>query len=483
MQYFPLFLSLRCRRILIVGGGDVAQRKAELLIRAGAKPLVVAPSVLPSLEAVVRQAGGDISRKSYDAKDLRGCAIAVSATNNVAVNRQVSADAQRLGVPINVVDSPALCDFIFPAMIDRPPLTVAVSSAGASPVLARRLRAHLEEWLPPGIGRLADFCGRWRTVVQKKLIAARRRAFWESFIDSAAAEAVLRGDEINGEILFNQSLQDFADNKKSVGGVYLIGAGPGAADLLTFRAHRLLQKADVVIYDRLVSAEVLELARRDAEKIFVGKARGRQTLSQEDINHLLINRARQGLCVARLKGGDPFIFGRGGEELLAVRAAGLPLEIVPGITAANGCAAAAGIPLTHRHLAAGVRMITVGRRHLHDAAYWRRLAADEECTLVFYMAAAELGTVAANLIHSGREAATAAAVICAGTTAAQRVITDTLQNIAANAAAFLLSPALLIVGDVVRLREDSEVSWSAAAPPFSSMAKENYAICGTSASG
>ena len=452
MEYFPFFFDLRGRPVLVVGGGEVALRKALLLSRAGARLSVVAPQILPAAAAAAAESGGGALLREYAADDVGGCAVVVSATDNDSLNRRVCADARARGVPVNVVDNPALCDFIFPAIIDRSPLVAAVSSGGASPVLARRMRAKIEELLPPFLGRLCGFCAEFRGRVRDSLPAARRRLFWENIIDGAAAEAAMSGDSPAAAALLESELQRFAAGGEAAAGeVYLIGAGPGAADLLTFRAHRFLQKADVVVYDRLVSAEVLELARRDAEKIFVGKRRGCHAAAQEDINRLLITRAREGMRVARLKGGDPFIFGRGGEEMLALRAAGVPCQIAPGITAASGCAAAAGIPLTHRGIAGGARFCAARGEDMENTAYWRRLAKETDCTLLFYMAGESLSRIAENLTAAGRAKKTAAAVVCAGTTAAQQIITGNLSNIAARAKNTVISPALLIVGEAAAL--------------------------------
>ena len=454
MRYFPFFFDLRGRRLLIVGGGEVALRKAELLSAAGAQLTAVAPTILPELATLIAKNGGTLQHRAYTAADIDGCIAVISATDDDSLNRRVCADARARQTPINVVDNPALCDFIFPAIIDRAPLLVAVSSGGDSPVLARRIRARIEMLLPSALGRLCDFCAQFRDSVKTALPMARRRLFWEHILDGATAEAVLSGDTAGGAALLETELQRFAaDNEDSANGgeVYLLGAGPGDADLLTFRAHRLLQQADVVLYDRLVSPAVLALARRDATKIFVGKTRDCHLATQQEINELLIAHAKQGRRVARLKGGDPFIFGRGGEEMLALRAAKIRYHTVPGITAATGCAAAAGIPLTHRGAARGVRFCTAYRQDLHDVAYWRRLVADQDCTLVFYMAGAALSTVTQNLINAGMCANTPAALICAGTTAAQQVVGGVLENIAARAESSLLSPALIIVGEVAAL--------------------------------
>ena len=440
MEYFPFFFDLRGRAVLLAGGGEVALRKGELLARAGARLFVAAPQIIAPLADLAARSGGAAHRREYAAADIKGCAAAIAATDDDALNRRVRADGRKNGVPVNVVDNPALCDFIFPALVDRSPLVAAVSSGGASPVLARRARARIEMLLPPASGRLCEWCAKFRDKVKAALPMARRRAFWERVLDGAAAEAVLDGDDARGDALLEKELRRFADSSAPEGEVYLIGAGPGAADLLTLRAHRLLQKADVVVYDRLVSPAVLELARRDAEKIFVGKRRDFHSATQEEINEILVRHARRGLRVARLKGGDPFIFGRGGEEMLALRAARIPFQTAAGVTAALGCAAAAGIPLTHRGLARGVRFCAGERGAARGNEYWRRLAEDDDCTLAFYMAGASLAETAQNLVGGGRAADTPAAVICAGATAAQRVIVGTLADIAARAENFSYRP-------------------------------------------
>ncbi len=452
MRYFPFFFDLRGRRALVAGGGEVAQRKAELLARAGAEVVVVAPQLNGELARLALCSGGEARRKRFAVADLRGCTIAVSASGDEGLNRRVFAAARKRGVPVNVVDCPELCDFIFPAVVDRSPVVAAVSSGGASPVLARRLRARLEEQIPPRTSALAEWLGSWRDTVRDALPAERRRMFWEETLDSPAAEAILAGDEKAADELLREQLRSFAQTPAR-GEVYLIGAGPGDADLLTFRGHRFLQRADTVVYDRLVSAEVLDLARRDAEIVFAGKRRGLRARTQAEINELLITRARAGEKVARLKGGDPFVFGRGGEEMAALRAAGVAFRIAPGISAANGCAAAAEIPLTQRGVSAGVRLVTV--RGGESRAFWRSLAEDENSTLVFYMAGAAVAAIAENLAACGRSEGTPAALICAGATASQSVAAGTLRTIAAKAAGAVFSPALLIVGAVAAFAKDA----------------------------
>lgn len=456
MRYFPFFFDLRRRRVLLVGGGEVAERKASLLSRAGAVLVVVAPRIGEGLKKLAGDSGGELRHRRFAADDLDGCIAAVAAVGDDAVNKQVITAAKQKRVPVNVVDNPALCDFIFPAIAARPPFVAALSSGGASPVLARYWRARLEEQMPPRLGDLAEMFGEWRDVVGNKLPPDVRRIFWEQATDSPAAEAALSGDSEKAQRLMQKQLDDFAagSGNNNGGEVYLIGAGPGDADLMTFRAHRLLQKADVVVYDRLVSAAVLDLARRDATKIFAGKCRGSSTFTQEDINALLIRHAASGAKVARLKGGDPFIFGRGGEEMASLRAAGIPYTIVPGVSAANGCAAAANIPLTQREVASGVRFVTV--RGDEGDGFWHSLVGDKNCTLVFYMAGAGVAAICQNLIARGMDKNTPAALVCAGATSAQRVFCGMLHTIGAKTSGAAFSPALFIVGAVAAFGKESK---------------------------
>ena len=456
MDYFPLFFNLRGQSVLIVGGGEVAWRKTQLLGRAGAVPHVVAPAIGQKLVTLTTQLGGEASCREYASADVTGHRIVVAAGDDEELNRQVSADAKELGIPVNVVDRPALCDFIFPALVDRSPLIVAVSSSGSSPVLARWLRAKIEALLPPAVAKLVAFCGRWRAAVKKALPAARRRVFWEEALEGSAASAICNGDERGADEQLREQLRLFSKGEPRKGEVFLIGAGPGATDLITLQALRLLQGADVVVYDRLAATGIVDLARRDAEKIFVGKARAQHSFSQEQINSLLIERAHAGLRVARLKGGDPLVFGRGGEEAAALAAAGVPYQISPGVSAANGCAAYAGIPLTHRNTARAVRFATAYRDDMADRKHWQALANERDTTLVFYMAGATLANIAANLIAAGRTRSTPVAVISCGTTAAQSVFCGKLSNIAARAAT-APSPVLVIIGEVVKLRDT--LSW------------------------
>ncbi|MEJ2532568.1 MAG: siroheme synthase CysG [Halioglobus sp.] len=453
MEYLPVCLRLRDSPVALVGGGAVATRKARLLLRAGANLTVIAPEITGELERLLGAAGGVWQQGRYREVDLHGKVLAVAATPDAQVNRQVHDDARALNLPVNVVDSPELCTFIFPSIVDRDPLLVAISSSGRSPVLARQLRRRLEATLPAAYGRLAEFAGRMRERVRERIAAeGPRRLFWEQVVDGPVAELVLAGREAEAEARLDEQLQDVAHLHR--GEVYLVGAGPGDPDLMTFKALRLLQSADVVLYDRLVAPQIVEMARRDAERIYVGKRRAEHTLPQQQINELLLELARAGKRVVRLKGGDPFIFGRGGEEIDLLARHGIPFQVVPGITAASGAACYAGIPLTHRDYAQSVRFVAgylKGNRLEHD---WATFNNPTE-TLVFYMGLEGLPEICRQLQRHGRRADTPAALVERGTLAGQRVLTGTLATLpAVVAAAGARAPTLIIVGDVVRLHAD-----------------------------
>jgi len=353
---------------------------------------------------------------------------------------------------VNVVDQPALCSFIMPSIIDRSPLIVAVSSGGVSPVLARLLRARLESLIPAGYGRLAALAAEFRDRVKARVQPQQRRRFWERVLQGPIAELVFSGREAEARDALQQTLDD-TRLALSGGEVALVGAGPGDPDLLTFRALRLMQQADVVVYDRLVSQPILNLVRVDAERIYAGKERSMHTLPQEDINHLLVRLAKEGKRVVRLKGGDPFIFGRGGEEIDTLAAQGIPFQVVPGITAASGCASYAGIPLTHRDYSQSVVFVT---GHLQDGTMnlnWPALAQPRQ-TIVFYMGLLGIDVLCRNLAAHGLPAATPVALVQQGTTSEQRVITgtlDTMPELVRTSA--VKAPTLIIIGEVVRLRE------------------------------
>jgi uroporphyrin-III C-methyltransferase/precorrin-2 dehydrogenase/sirohydrochlorin ferrochelatase len=456
MEFLPLFHSLNGRTTLLVGGGEIALRKARLLADAGAVLRVVSPDVEPDLEALAVKQGGEVVRRGYESDDLKGAVLAIAATDDETLNAAVSADAQALGIPVNVVDAPALCSVIFPAIVDRSPLIVAVSSGGDAPVLARLVRAKIETWLPAAYGRLAQLGKVFRARVKSRFPDVReRRIFWEGVFQGGIAERVFAGQEREAQQLMESALT--GEGPTAGGEVYLVGAGPGDPDLLTFRALRLMQQADVVLYDRLVAPAIIDLCRRDADRIYVGKRRAEHALPQDQINMLLVDLALQGKRVLRLKGGDPFIFGRGGEEIDQLAARGIPFQVVPGITAASGCAAYAGIPLTHRDHAQSVRFVT---GHLKDDSCdlpWRDLVGAGQ-TVVFYMGLVGLPTICQELIRHGRAPATPAALIQQGTTVNQRVFTGTLANLPQLVEQHEVhAPTLVIVGEVVTLRE--KLAW------------------------
>ncbi len=456
MDFLPLFHNLKGRPVLVVGGGEIALRKARLLSEAGAVLRVVAPDVEAQLSELVAQNGGQTIIRGYLAGDLSGCVLAIAATDDEPLNEQVSKDAQALGMPVNVVDSPQLCTVIFPAIVDRSPLMIAVSSGGDAPVLARLMRARIETWVPAVYGELAGLAKKFRSQVKARFAdVQQRRVFWEEVFQGSVAERALAGQQAEAERLLVEKLS--GAQPKALGEVYLVGAGPGDPDLLTFRALRLMQQADVVLYDRLVAPAILDLCRRDADRIYVGKQRSAHAVPQDQINQLLVTLAKEGKRVLRLKGGDPFIFGRGGEEIEELAAHDVPFQVVPGITAASGCAAYAGIPLTHRDHAQSVRFVT---GHLKDGSCdlpWSELVAPSQ-TLVFYMGLVGLPVICQQLIAHGRSADTPAALVQQGTTVNQRVFTGTLANLPERVASEQVqAPTLVIIGEVVQLRE--KLAW------------------------
>jgi uroporphyrin-III C-methyltransferase/precorrin-2 dehydrogenase/sirohydrochlorin ferrochelatase len=454
MDYLPVFVRLAGRRVLVVGGGKVALRKARLLASAGAVLRVIAPAIDDELAELSREGGGECRYAPFEPDALDGVALVVAATGERAVDRAVHEAAILRNVQVNVADDPELCTFILPSIVDRSPLMIAISSGGRAPVLARWLRARLESQIAAAIGRLADFLGRQRGFIRTRLPdALARLRLWEQIVEGPVAGRVLAGDEAGALRLLREELERGGD---APGEVYLVGAGPGDPDLLTFRALKLMQQADIVFYDRLVSAPILELVRREAERVYVGKRRGEHAVAQPDINELLVRHARAGRRVLRLKGGDPFIFGRGGEEIGHLASRGIPFQVVPGITAAAGCAAYAGIPLTHRDCAQSVRFVT---GHLRDGAVdldWTSLCCTDE-TLVFYMALTGLPTICEQLIAHGMDPGMPVALIQQGTTPDQRVLVSTLQAMPrALAEAGMRAPTLAIVGRVVGLRDQLE---------------------------
>jgi uroporphyrin-III C-methyltransferase / precorrin-2 dehydrogenase / sirohydrochlorin ferrochelatase len=455
MDYLPIFMQLRGEPTVVVGGGHVALRKVELLLRSGARITVIAPRLHEELRARVTRREINYLSLEFQPHHLDGISVAVAATDSRDVNTAVSAAARARRVPINVVDDPELSTFIFPAIVDRSPVVVAVGSSGQSPVLARRVRQQIEAMLPARLGALARFVGDRRKAVQKTLTPEQRRPFWERIIGGLVGSRVLAGADSDARKAFDDELaasnSTATRSASSVGEVYLIGAGPGDPDLLTLRAVQLLQQADVILYDRLISDAVLDRARRDAERIFVGKETGGDHhRTQARIHELLVQYAKRGLRVARLKGGDPFIFGRGGEEIEVLAANGIPYVVVPGITAALGAAAAAGIPLTHRRLAQSVTF-AAGHALDDETLDWRSLAQPHH-TVVFYMGVAQLPRIVARLLEAGSSPHHPAALVERGSMAEQRVVRgsiSTIVQIARNEG--IAPPALLIVGEVASL--------------------------------
>lgn len=457
MDYFPVFLKLKDQACLVVGAGEIAARKIELLTRAGAKITVIANEISPAVLSLQTTNNLTLLQKPFSPEDIDEFRLVVSATDSPETNSLVAKTATEQNIPVNVVDNPELCSFIFPAIIDRSPIIAAVSSGGAAPVLARLLRAKIETVIPPAYGRLANLADKFRDKVKQHIKRpAQRRIFWENVLQGSIAELIFSGKEQEAEQQLEHSLLK-QNETTNLGEVYLVGAGPGAPDLLTFRALRLMQQADVVVYDRLVSPEILDLTRRDAEKIYVGKERQYHALPQESINTLLADLAKAGKRVVRLKGGDPFIFGRGGEEIETLMQQGINFQVVPGITAASGCATYSGIPLTHRDHAQSCTFVT---GHLKDNSVnlnWTQLAAPNQ-TIVIYMGLAGLEKICQSLIAHGSPKDLPIAIVQQGTTPNQRVITGTLETLPGKIAGQdIKPPTLTIIGTVVTLHD--KLSW------------------------
>lgn len=466
MQYLPIFAAVDGQPCLVVGGGSVAERKVAQLLAAGARVTVNAPRLSDGLKAEERAGRIVVALRPFDATLIASHLLVIAATDDSTVNHAVADSARSALRLCNVVDDPAVSTYISPSIVDRSPLLVAVSSGGHAPVLARLVRQQLEHWLPARLGALAEWAGSWRERVKRHLpdVAARRR-FWEDVLAGSLearpgiATDLMAGRRGSADAHVAARLasgdQSATPGLEAPGEAWLVGAGPGDPELLTLRGLHLLQHADVVLYDRLVAPALLAYARRDAELISVGKTGGGPSTSQAAINALLVERVRSGQRVCRLKGGDPYVFGRGGEEALALTAAGLPFQVIPGITAASGCGAYAGIPLTHRDAASAVTFVSAhlaGGDGADPEPDWRSLATLGQ-TLVVYMSGSRLAAVSDALLRHGRAAHTPAAVVMCGTTDAQRCITGTLANIAARAAADgITSPSILYIGDVVALQ-------------------------------
>jgi uroporphyrin-III C-methyltransferase/precorrin-2 dehydrogenase/sirohydrochlorin ferrochelatase len=458
VNYFPIFFDLNDQPVLVVGGGEVALRKVSLLERCGARITVVAPEIMPELKERAERTAITHVPREFAPSDLEGARLVIVATSKRAVNRWIATLSEARGIPVNVVDDKEASRFIVPAIIDRDPVIVAISTGGTSPVLARRLRERLEAFIPKRFGDFALWLRNLRQTTMDKLRDTQeRRRFFETLVDGPAAKRFIDGDQRGALRIAQQLLATTANAPRASGEVALVGAGPGDAELLTLKALRAIQDADLILYDRLVSPAILDMARRDASLVCVGKSAGETSTSQDEINALLVKHAEAGKRVVRLKGGDPFIFGRGGEELQALAAAGINFSVIPGITAALGIAAYAGIPLTHRDYAHSVSFVTGHADRNGKEPDWRALAAPG-ATAVFYMGLGRLEHIVRELLAAGASADRPAALVAQGTLPAQRIITATLGTIVACAAHVTLeSPALLVVGDVVALH--STLSW------------------------
>ncbi|MEB5475811.1 siroheme synthase CysG [Acinetobacter sp. ESL0695] len=456
MDIFPISLKLKQQLCLIVGGGSIAFRKASLLAKAGAILHVIAPEIDENLKMLVQASHGELVYKPFDEADLnKPYKLVIAATDQPDVNHHVFVVCEQKNLLVNSVDDIPNCRFMVPALIDRSPLVISIASNGTSPVLSRQLRTQLETLIPHGMGKLAQFSGEWRKAVKEKISNPdERRIFWEDLYASPFKEQVFNDNLIVAKQMMEDALAKWTTPK---GEVYLVGAGPGDPELLTLKALRLMQQSDVVIYDRLVSPPILDLCRRDADKIYVGKSRSNHAVPQEGINQLLIQYALEGKRVCRLKGGDPFIFGRGGEEIQELVTANIPFQVVPGITAASGCSAYAGIPLTHRDYAQSVRFLTGHLKEGSPELPWPELIYENQ-TLVLYMGLVGLETICNRLIEHGQRPDMPVALISKGTTPEQKVIVGNLENIAKKVVQHeVQAPTLTIIGEVVKLRE--QLQW------------------------
>lgn len=454
MNYLPIFVQIKQRPCLVVGGGSIAARKVALLRKAEGAVTVVSPELCSELSELAAEGKIQYKKKTFSADDMAESVLVIAATNQRDVNQQVSALAHEKKLPVNVVDNPDLCSFIMPSMIDRSPVQIAISTGGTSPVLARMIRTKLEGMIPAAYGRLGALAESFRDKVKAAFPNVEsRRVFWESVLEGRIAELVFSGHEEEAKTLLNKTIDEKSAHPELPGEVYLVGAGPGDPDLLTFRALRLMQQADVVVYDRLVSPAIMEMVRRDAEIVYVGKERDKHTMQQENINQLLVRLAKDGKRVLRLKGGDPFIFGRGGEEIELLAQEGVAFQIVPGITAASGCSAYAGIPLTHRDYAQSCVFVT---GHLKDGSVdlnWKALAHPNQ-TVVFYMGLHGAPTLCKEMVAHGLPGTTPVALVEQGTTPQQRVYTATLDTLLDTIKSKdIKPPTLIIVGEVVTLQD------------------------------
>ena len=458
MPYFPLFIDLSQRRCLVVGGGEVAARKTAALLRAETPVTVVSPSLGPALRRQYDRGLFVYHARTFEPGDLDGMSLVVAATSDTALNRRIAELCKERKLLVNIADRARLGNVIFPSVIDRSPVQIAIASGGNTPILSRLLRWRLEAMIPRTYGQLSALVGRYRDAVKARIPSLDgRRRFWETVLLGPVAELIFAAQSQRAEHMLKQVLDGNNDRLNTQGEVYLVGAGPGDPDLLTFRALRLLQQADVVVYDRLVSQPILNMVREGAERIYVGKRRSNHALPQEDINTLLVRLAKEGKRVLRLKGGDPYIFGRGGEEIETLVDEGIVFQVVPGITAASGCATYAGIPLTHRDHSQACIFVTGNLKDGSINLNWQMLAHVNQ-TVVFYMGLQGIRIICDQLMAHGRSAQTPAALIQQGTTENQRLFLGDLSSLPNLVESHdIVAPTLIIIGEVVSLND--KLSW------------------------
>ena len=457
MDHLPIFINVRQNPCLVIGGGDIALRKINLLIKAQAKVDCLSPLFCEGITNLSQNGDVNLIQKRFESDDIKDYAIIIASTDDSSVNALISKSAKKARIPVNVVDSPELSSFIMPSIVDRSPVIIAVSSAGRAPVLARIIRAKLETVIPSAYGVLAEIAGEYRQKVKDRFSKIKdRRAFWEFIFSGVIAEKVFSGRINEAKDDIDKQLKQAS--QMELGEVYLVGAGPGDPDLLTFKALRLIQQADVVLYDRLVSKGVMELVRRDSELIYVGKKGGSQESTRQiDINDQLVELAKSGKRVCRLKGGDPFIFGRGGEEIESLSEHGIPFQVVPGITAASGCSAYGGIPLTHRDYSQSCRFVTAHLKNGTTNLPWDEFVIDQQ-TIVFYMALSGANYICQKLMEHGMDKDMPIAIIEKGTMPEQKVYISSLTKLPdLLATEDIHAPTLMIVGEVVKLNE--KLNW------------------------
>ncbi len=457
MEHLPIFIKIKQKPTLVVGGGDIALRKINLLLKAQAKVDCLSPLFCEDIKNLSKDGHTTLINKSFDQTDIKDYSMIIAATDDKSVNSLISSIAQDKKIPVNVVDSPVLSSFIMPSIVDRSPLIIAVSSSGKAPVLSRIIRAKLETVIPSAYGTLAEIAGEYRQKVKERFLKIKdRRAFWEATFSGVIAEKVFSGRISEAKEDIQRQLDESVE--MDLGEVYLVGAGPGDPDLLTFKALRLIQQADVVLYDRLVSKGVMELVRRDSELIYVGKKGGsNKSTKQVDINDQLVELAKSGKRVCRLKGGDPFIFGRGGEEIESLSENGIPFQVVPGITAASGCSSYAGIPLTHRDYSQSCRFVTAHLKNGTTNLPWEEFIIDQQ-TIVFYMALSGASYICEKLMEHGMDKDMPIAIIEKGTMPEQKVYISSLTELPdLLEKEDIQAPTLMIVGEVVKLNE--KLNW------------------------